>query len=114
MKVLILEDDDTRIKRFKRKLISHDIYFTKNVEEAKEIYKNLGPFDTIFLDHDLDNRVYVDSNEQNTGYQFAKFLKENNVSCQIIIHSLNAVGVENMKNELPSATVCPFPYLFDD
>lgn len=112
MKVLILEDDPTRIGIFKKKLHEHDLYFAVAVDEAKDMSKNFGPFDFYFLDHDLDRRVFVDSNEQNTGYQFAKFLAESNVEGTIVVHSMNPAGAQNIKGVLPQAQLVPFPYLF--
>ncbi len=112
MKVLILEDDDSRIKTFKNKLEGHDVYFFKTVADAKQAYSFFGPYDYYFLDHDLDGMVYVDSNNENTGYQFAKFLAEQKATGEIVIHSMNTVGAANMKAELPQAIVCPFPFLW--
>jgi len=112
MKVLILEDSASRIKVFKKNLKDHDLYFFDQVEEAKSAVDLLGPFDYYFLDHDLDGEIYVESSNENTGYQFAKFLKEKNIKAEFVIHSMNVVGVQNMKNELPTATVCSFSNLF--
>lgn len=112
MKILILEDSVTRINKFKTELKKHDLYFFDKVNEAKEAVILLGPFDYYFLDHDLDGEIYVDSNNKNTGYQFAKFLAQEGIKAEFIIHSMNVVGVQNMKNELPSATICSFSDLF--
>ena len=114
MKILILEDSPERIKTFKRKLMNHDTYFFDNVEEAKKALKLLGPFDIVFLDHDLDDRVFVNSNDANTGYQLAKYIAENNINIpDVIIHTMNPVGAENIKSVLPKAVICPFPVLFN-
>lgn len=113
MKILILEDNKYRIEHFKnmlnKKFIECEIVFTDNVKKAKKIF-NDNQWDIIFLDHDLDDRVYVDSNEPNTGYQFAKFLNKNlsNTIPIIIIHTLNPVGARNMMNELKTARYIPF------
>lgn len=110
-KILILEDDQNRIQFFKEKLKKHDVYFFDNVEEAKMSIELMGPFDTFFLDHDLDDNIYVKSEEKNTGYQLAKFMHEKKIEAQIIIHSMNPIGAQNMKNLLPTATVIPFSTL---
>jgi hypothetical protein len=112
MKVLILEDDPNRIKIFKNKLKEHDVYFFTNVSDAKEATINFGPFDYYFLDHDLEGNVFVNSNYSNTGYQFAKFLAEKEVAGEIIVHSMNPAGAQNIKGVLPQAKIVPFPYLF--
>lgn len=112
MKVLILEDDPIRIKIFDKKLKGHDLYFFTEVADAIEAVKNFGPFDYYFLDHDLGGEIYVDSNKENTGYQFAKFLAESKATGKMYIHSMNGVGAQNMKAVLPEAVIVPFPYLF--
>ena len=72
MKILILEDSKERIKIFKKNLTKyHDLYFFDNVQDARDALELMGPWDMLFLDHDLDNRVYVESEEPNTGYQLA-------------------------------------------
>lgn len=110
-KILILEDSQERIHQFQKRLPKDDLYFFDSVDEAKEAYNLLGPFDVIFLDHDLDGSVFVDSDEKNTGYQFAKFLVEKETEAQIIVHSMNSVGAQNIKNALPQAEIVPFPQL---
>lgn len=114
MKVLILEDSVARIETFKRKLShDYDLYFFDKVSDAVEAINLMGPFDIVFLDHDLDDRIYVPSEEPNTGYQLAKYISDNDLKfTQIIIHSMNAVGSARMKDILPEAIIAPFPTLF--
>jgi hypothetical protein len=51
----------------------------------------------MFLDHDLDREIYVDSFKENTGYRLSEWIHKNErVYNKIIIHSLNPVGVDNM------------------
>ena len=93
--------------------MNHDVYFFDNVEEAKKALQLLGPFDVAFLDHDLDDRVFVDPNESNTGFQLAKYIAENNINIQdIIVHTMNPIGAQRIKDVLPKAVICPFPVLF--
>jgi len=111
-KVFILEDDPQRIKIFRVKLAQHELFFTDEVEEAIDTFKALGPFDYYFLDHDLGGQIYVDSEEKNTGYQFAKFLSKQDIeNATIIIHSLNGAGAKNMLAVLPTAQYHPFTQL---
>lgn len=114
MKILILEDSGQRIKLFKQHYgKKHDLYFFDKVIDAKDALELMGPFDIIFLDHDLDDRVYVPSEEPNTGYQLAKWIAEKNLKFdEIILHSLNPAGVQNMKAVLPEAKIVPFTNLF--
>lgn len=116
----ILEDNSERMtifndifkNRFGKKYM---IYSSDNVERAKAIFADHYPFDTIFLDHDLDNRVYVSSKEKNTGYSFASWIEENYRESiknkQIIIHSMNSVGANNIKSVLPNSIIIPFNVL---
>jgi CheY-like chemotaxis protein len=102
MKIFVLEDNDERIQFFKEKLGDiHTLTFSKKVPEAIEIIKN-DEFTTFFLDHDLDDRTYVNSDEPNTGFQLCKWLKENPeyLPFQIFIHSMNSVGAQRMYDEL--------------
>lgn len=114
MKILILEDSGPRIKLFKQHYgKDHDLYFFDKVIDAKDALELMGPFDILFLDHDLDDRVYVPSEEPNTGYQLAKWVAERNIKFnEIILHSLNPAGVQNMKAVLPHAKIIPFTNLF--
>jgi len=107
MKMLVLEDNEDRIKVFKEALIKHDVDYTDSSKEAIELLKK-NPYVTIFLDHDLGGKEMVMSGE-NTGYEVAKFLSEHKslMPKQVIIHSLNGVGSSNMKRALPNALVVP-------
>ena len=112
MNIFILEDDENRMKKFRGKLIGHVIFHADNVKDAKAILSK-EKVDVIFLDHDLDNRVYVDSNEPNTGYQLAKWIFENNIQYKrVIVHTLNEVGRKNIKLVLQDAELIPFTILF--
>jgi CheY-like chemotaxis protein len=113
MKIFILEDSQERRKVFHKMLSpTHDLSFFGHVEDAKIALRTGGPFDILFLDHDLDNRVFVDSEEENTGYQLAKYIAENNVHGKIIIHSMNPYGAARMQEILPDAQRISFPDLF--
>jgi CheY-like chemotaxis protein len=114
-KVLILEDSEARRRIFREKLGSVcDLFFFDRVEEAKRALIEEGPFDLIFLDHDLDGRVFVSSNEANTGYQLAKFIARERVKPRIIIHSMNFAGAARMRELLPEAEHIEFPELFEE
>ena len=113
LKILILEDSYARIQTFKQRLKGHDLFFFDQVKDAKDALTLLGPFDVVFLDHDLDDKVFVDSADANTGYQLAKYIAEKGFKFdQIILHSMNPAGVQNMKDILPDAIIAPFPTLF--
>lgn len=108
MKILILEDSYFRIQMFKQFLASrYELHIFRKVEEAKRALDE-NEYETIFLDHDLDDKEFVDSDQENTGYQLAKYIAEKNIKAQVIIHSMNMVGSMKMKQEIPSASVIPF------
>lgn len=102
MKVLIVEDDDERIKNFKIHLCKHKLIFAKTAPASIESLRS-GHFDYVFLDHDLD--------EENTGKDgegidvVRHVIKE--AACYqkttFILHSMNPVGAKNMKQELERA-----------
>ncbi len=114
MKILILEDSTLRIEIFKKQLgKKHDLYIYDYVEDAKKAIDHSGPFDRIYLDHDLDQRVFVDSDEDNTGYQLAKYIADKNIDAEIILHTLNPHGAHRMLKVLPNAQQITFDELFD-
>jgi DNA-binding NtrC family response regulator len=113
IKVLILEDSHERRNIFRNKLSKDcELYFYDQVEDAKKAIDSLGPFEIIFLDHDLDHRIYVDSDEKNTGYQLAKYIAEKNLDVRVIIHTMNIYGAARMLEVLPQAEHVEFPDLF--
>ena len=120
MKIFILEDNHDRIDFFMEKfrdLGKNTVVVSEDVSTAISKYKDTGmDCDVIFLDHDLGGRVYVESQEENTGYQFAKWLRFNDPNIdkkKIILHTCNSVGADNMKNELPIASAYPYYLLAD-
>ena len=116
MNILVLEDNPERQKVFMKELSrNYQITIVDTVELAKtlveEAEKNQDQFHVIFIDHDLGGEVYVDSREENTGYQFAVWLAENEIEAQFITHSLNPVGVRNIIAALPECEYVPFTLL---
>jgi len=109
MKLLILDDDETRHKLFTQKYMNHERTHVRTAKVCiKELQEN-GPWDYVFLDHDLGGRQWVDSNEEETGYQVALWLSENEElqPRKIIIHSFNPIGAGKMKQLLPSSHYAP-------
>ena len=126
-KILILEDSDERVQKFEfwlpKYLQEHaQLYVASTVRKAQELFREHKPFDLILLDHDLDGRVFVESSEFNTGARFAKWLSDparivDIINTQIIIHSMNPAGSENMRQEFQLAKIpaqkVPYPILLD-
>jgi len=115
--IFILEDNLERVATFNMllpRIYQCDITQTDDVEQAKKILLSK-QFDLIFLDHDLGGKVFVDSELPDTGYQIAKFIADNKIKYQqIIIHSMNPIGAQNMLTILSkrsSAVYIPFPLL---
>lgn len=106
-KIFFLDDMEERQKSFKKKFPTDNIIFATTAEEAIEILSKDLNFDLITLDHDLGNRIFVKSNDENTGYQVAKFLVDKEIKCDIIIHSCNPIGARAMQSLLPKAKYIP-------
>lgn len=113
MKIFILEDSNARIKYFKSRLDKKGniLEIAKTVKEGEKILGKHSFWDMILLDHDLDGEVFVDSNNDNTGYQLAKFIKQYIDYGRAIIHTMNPAGAVNMKAVLKDAEVIPFSVL---
>ncbi len=116
MKVLLLEDDNLRIKQFKAKLSNHEVDVAHTAEAACALLE-VGQYSYIFLDHDLEEEHYNnDVQDETTGLHVAKYLAEHadkSKDARIIIHSLNPVGSMRMHEVLESrnAMRIPFPFL---
>jgi len=108
MKILILEDNLERQEQFIKNLVNHNITIVDDSKLAIEKLIN-EKWDLLMLDHDLGGMVYVESGE-NTGYEVAKFLEENKqyMPINVIVHTLNPVGGQNMMECLPTALRIPF------
>jgi hypothetical protein len=115
--ILVLEDMAHKVRWFYDTYSGQNIYIYDNVQDIISILalKHDVIWNILYLSHDLDHQVNVDSNEYNTGYTVAKYISEHEVSVQrIIIHSSNKVGAENIKKLLPLAEIIPFNELVHD
>jgi CheY-like chemotaxis protein len=116
MKIFVVEDNKERNGVFWNTLpklfAGCHLVIAEDVKEAKEILSRDKDWDLILLDHDLGGRVYVKSEDDNTGYQVAKFMVESGVTYKrVITHSMNPVGAENIKSVLEDCQHIPFPML---
>jgi len=98
MRLLILEDNPERIKKFKEIFKHHELFFAKHIAQAL-ITLHQNEFDIIFLDHDLDENNLT---SYNNGYELCKKMIEFNLQKQAIIyiHSMNPSGANAMLNIL--------------
>jgi CheY-like chemotaxis protein len=98
--VLVVEDNPNRIEQFSRALVGNHVTFARTAKEgiAKLRMNNT---DILFLDHDLG--------ESGTGYDVALFLRENpeHTPSQVVVHSMNTVGANNICAILPKAERIP-------
>lgn len=111
MRILVLDDEIDRLRKFKRALIGHLVELTTTVPEVLERLQN-ETWDYVFLDHDLGGKINVPSGP-GTGYEVAEWLAANpdRQPKHIIIHSFCEHGRQNMKNILPNAEVIPGAWL---
>jgi len=98
MKVLFLDDDNNRLNQFRQKFPSAITVETSSqcIEQLKE-----SKIDYLFLDHDLGNQIFVDSNREDCGMEVVRWIEKNKPEIKkIILHSLNIPAVEIMFSRL--------------
>lgn len=105
--ILILEDAEYRITAFKNNFSNCNLTITSDVQECIQLLST-NVYDFLFLDHDLDQRIYTPSDER-SGFWVAKFVAENpQFKPEIVcLHTKNQYGIVNMKQVLPNAIVTP-------
>jgi len=105
--VLVLDDEEVRLKAFRRKLIGNIVLTVKTADECIKALEN-STWDYVFLDHDLGGNILVESG-RGTGYEVAEWLSNHpeKKPKDIIIHSFNAAGAKNMLSLLPEAKYIP-------
>src|SRR4051812_37693623 len=98
LRILVLEDDATRIKEFKMILGAIGVPFTLFTDMSEVPADCPESYDLLLLDHDLGQRVYVDSSDDNSGYAFLTSSYGRNAAknALVIVHSLNEVGARKM------------------
>jgi hypothetical protein len=102
-RIFILEDDPMRIMAFREACIGKDLTVCMDVHAAKAEWNP--PYDVICLDHDLGGEVMVNSEEENTGFQFVRFLTEPQpfqalMKSAFFVHSYNPEGAHAMCQQL--------------
>lgn len=104
MRILILEDDGTRVNNFIELLYTHDLDITENAYEAVSLLETK-VYDIILLDHDLGDN-------NGNGSIVSNFLRMNsdnpNYDADILIHSWNTPASMGMLKDLPTAMWAPF------
>lgn len=116
MRVLVLDDDDARHKKFAQWFAGLDVKHVYNLKTFLEAI-NTGKFEYIFLDHDLYD--FVETNGQSrelTGQDAAKalcMLDPQSRPDKVIVHSWNPSGAESMMGILRDAGFKPIRWVFD-
>ncbi len=114
MKVLFIDDD---VYRFERMLETQQLHVAAihvdNALKAINAIVDDGPWDYIYFDHDLATFVDDPYKREITGHDVAKVLVQQDWKpINVVVHSTNSVGANNIKNTLTDAginvTVCPF------
>ena len=104
MKILILEDNDFRIRIFRAYFdkLPHEVCYSKTAVDAITFLEENDDVDLAFLDHDLGDEVFVDSGRPDTGAEVTRWMVENdyNRDISITIHSLNPGGQVTMEQTL--------------
>jgi len=101
MKILILEDNLDRIEKFKILFKNQEVSHYDNAFDARQACK-FNTFDILWLDHDLNGKIWEDSFKEDTGYSFVKYIVDEGLQKKslIYIHSMNPVGANLMLNYL--------------
>ena len=100
MKILILEDSGERTKWFSDWFVAEEVIITNNAKVAIALLHSV-EFDMVFLDHDLGGQTFIDSDDENCGYQVTKALPSTiNRSTHVVIHSHNNAAAKRMVNSL--------------
>jgi CheY-like chemotaxis protein len=119
MRILIVEDDETRCAWFRARLTGRELDVTCDVRQAIA-WLGEREYSLILLDHDLSEEHYFsdEPDDERTGYAVAAWLSahpDRQRDAEILIHSLNYPGAQRMLDALGDggrrAEHVPFHYL---
>jgi len=114
MRVLVLDDDDTRHKTFAQNLIGNIVVHVRTYDEFEEALEGEA-FDVVYLDHDLNMYQYRSLDYSDYGYAGARELTgqdcarlllklpEAKQPHLIVIHSFNPEGAKAIRSILLGA-----------
>lgn len=106
-RILFLDDDEARLKWATRTLSRDD-----HVQTAITADHAIGwlawaedkPFDVVYLDHDLNGEVYVDSSRKDCGMEVVRWIVANMPAIgEIVVHSMNTTAGNLMVRALVDA-----------
>ena len=98
MTVLFLDDNKNRRKHARERFRCVSFIETETVTDAIRLLDESPPFDIVHLDHDLDGKVFVRSDE-NSGFWVAKHISEMPIHKRprvVVIHTHNLDGAKKM------------------
>lgn len=106
MKILVLDDDLRRHESFKFHLFKYDVKHVYTANQARAALRDEGPWDVVFLDHDLMEAHYSSADTGNvavleeTGYEVALYIAEwleaHQLPKMVVVHSWNPAGTARM------------------
>ena len=102
MKVLFLDDCPARQQWAADMFaIDHESTQPTTAASAIESLRTLGPFDAVYLDHDLGDEKYVDSARSDCGFEVVRWIIENRPAIgEIIVHTINVTAGNLMTTAL--------------
>lgn len=95
-RVFVLEDDPQRIVAFQDAALAAGVDLTLAKDAFSAMTAFDGPYDCLFLDHDLGGEVHVPSDAPNTGAAFCRHLMRSTARDRVIVHSYNQAGAMEM------------------
>lgn len=102
MRIVSIEDDENRVKKFKSEFIGHDYVNYYDAQSGIEGLK--GQISVLLLDHDLGGMIMVDTADKNTGSEVVRYMQKNIIDVDnIIVHSLNEPAAQSMVSNLKNA-----------
>lgn len=103
MRILFLDDDQTRHKRFKILTIGNNVDFVWTSKECIAALLTNERYDLVCLDHDLGGKTFVEEKE-NSGTEVAEWIRyklsKDKYPDKIIIHSSNPQGADRMYDHI--------------
>lgn len=117
MRVLLLEDNMTRVRAFINRFLDNGWTWT-HCTTATDCIKQLANhfWNLVFLDHDLGGQEFVSGEHENTGSYVARWWNHNqygytNPNTRVVVHSFNPVGAQYMVDRIPGAVYMPGVWL---
>lgn len=120
MKILVLDDDDTRHRRFRQWFVGFDVVHAFTIEQFNREYLR-GTWNYVFLDHDLNDNQYrsiekIDGDNipgyvgpcqrELTGKDAAHMVAESPGNVEhVVVHSWNRSGGDEMMSILRDSDV---------